>query len=289
MTKSCLNWVRNWVVGTVLLLGAMAQPSYAQLSASGTWGGTATGSANAAVITIPNVGQFSDLLGVPLRFIPSAANTGAATINVSSLGATAIQRPSSIGNVALSGGELQASEATCVIYTGTVFQLACNLDMTPIGGTVDLRGSATPRGTLVEDGSAVSRTTYAALFTVIGTTYGVGDGSTTFNLPDSRGTTFAALDGQGVNGLAGRMGATGGCTNSNTLGTLCGSQTHVQSLAELAAHTHTVPLQIQGKVTTDTVGNNSVSNANTTSASTGSSAAMPMLTPMLMGRRAIKY
>lgn len=56
-----------------------------------------------------------------------------------------------------------------------------------IGETVvSNTGNALP-GTLIEDGSAVSRTTYAALFSVIGTRFGPGDGSTTFNLPDKRG------------------------------------------------------------------------------------------------------
>lgn len=48
-------------------------------------------------------------------------------------------------------------------------------------------GSTAPTGWLICDGSAVSRTTYATLFSVIGTSYGTGDGSTTFNLPDMRG------------------------------------------------------------------------------------------------------
>ena len=52
-------------------------------------------------------------------------------------------------------------------------------------GTIVSYGSNTaPDGFLDFDGSAVSRTTYASLFSVIGTTYGTGDGSTTFNLPD---------------------------------------------------------------------------------------------------------
>lgn len=48
-------------------------------------------------------------------------------------------------------------------------------------------GSTAPTGWLVCDGSAISRTTYADLFTLISTTYGVGNGSTTFNIPDLRG------------------------------------------------------------------------------------------------------
>jgi microcystin-dependent protein len=59
--------------------------------------------------------------------------------------------------------------------------------------------STAPTGFLKANGAAVSRTTYAALFTAIGTTYGAGDGSTTFNLPDLRGEFPRGLDdGRGV-------------------------------------------------------------------------------------------
>lgn len=54
----------------------------------------------------------------------------------------------------------------------------------PTGALIDYAGSTVPDGYLVCDGSAVSRTTYANLFTAIGTTYGTGDGSTTFTLPN---------------------------------------------------------------------------------------------------------
>ena len=53
----------------------------------------------------------------------------------------------------------------------------------PTGGIVEYAGTTAPNGWLLCDGSAISRTTYADLFEVIGTTFGEGDGSTTFNLP----------------------------------------------------------------------------------------------------------
>ncbi len=56
-----------------------------------------------------------------------------------------------------------------------------------------------PAGWLIENGAAVSRTTYATLFAVIGVIYGAGDGATTFNLPDARGEFDRGLDlGRGV-------------------------------------------------------------------------------------------
>ena len=60
--------------------------------------------------------------------------------------------------------------------------------ITPVGAISIYGGAAAPAGWLLCNGAAVSRTvTYADLFAIIGTTYGVGDGSTTFNLPDLRG------------------------------------------------------------------------------------------------------
>lgn len=71
--------------------------------------------------------------------------------------------------------------------------------MVPTGSTQMFAGTSAPRGWLIADGRAVSRTTYAALFAVIGTTYGSGDGSTTFNLPDMRGVVVRGVDrGRGL-------------------------------------------------------------------------------------------
>jgi len=66
----------------------------------------------------------------------------------------------------------------------------CVEDALPIATSISGYWTTAPFGYLLEDGSAVSRTTYADLFVAIGTTYGTGDGSTTFNLPDSRGRTI---------------------------------------------------------------------------------------------------
>jgi len=86
--------------------------------------------------------------------------------------------------------------------------------------------AAVGSGWLVCDGSAVSRTTYAALFTAIGTTFGSGNGSTTFNVPDLLGRAIVG------------SGAGSGLT-SRSLAAKFGTETHALSTAELAAHTHT--------------------------------------------------
>lgn len=99
-----------------------------------------------------------------------------------------------------------------------------------ITGTIKLWGAAAaPSGYLLCDGSAVSRTTYAALFAVLGTTFGSGNGSTTFNLPDLRGR---APIGSGT-------GDAGGAT-AHALGSKTGTETHTLIETELPAHTHEV-------------------------------------------------
>lgn len=75
----------------------------------------------------------------------------------------------------------------------------------PPGMLAPYAGQTAPEGWLLCDGSAVSRTTYAALYAVIGTTYGAGNGSTTFTLPDLRGRVVAGANAS--NALASKAGA----------------------------------------------------------------------------------
>lgn len=73
------------------------------------------------------------------------------------------------------------------------------IEAMPVGGMIWWPTNTPPTGFLERDGSAISRTTYADLFAVIGTDYGTGDGSTTFNLPDDRGEFIRGWDhGRGV-------------------------------------------------------------------------------------------
>jgi hypothetical protein len=72
-------------------------------------------------------------------------------------------------------------------------------DFLPVGTSIQYAGPDVPTGFLKENGAEVSRTAYAKLFAAIGTFYGAGDGSTTFNLPDSRGEFIRGFDdGRGV-------------------------------------------------------------------------------------------
>jgi len=89
-----------------------------------------------------------------------------------------------------------------------------------IGAIVAYGGTLPPTGFLLCDGSAISRVTFSALFAVIGTTYGTGDGSTTFNLPNLKGRVPVGLDTSQ--------------TEFNTMGKTGGHK-------DLQAHTHTFP------------------------------------------------
>lgn len=95
---------------------------------------------------------------------------------------------------------------------------------TPTGAVIAFAGSAAPTGYAICDGSELSRSTYANLFAVIGTTYGSGDGSSTFNVPDLKGRTIVSYDA--------------GQTEFDALGETGGSNTHTLTSAELATHSH---------------------------------------------------
>ena len=95
-------------------------------------------------------------------------------------------------------------------------------------------GTTAPSGWVLCYGQAISRTTYADLFTAIGTTYGSGDGSTTFNVPDLRGRVVAGQDDMG-GASANRLTSP---INGDTLGASGGSESHTLTLSEIPAHTH---------------------------------------------------
>lgn len=98
--------------------------------------------------------------------------------------------------------------------------------LVPPGSLLMFAGASAPDGYLLCDGSAISRTTYNILFATIGTTYGVGNGTTTFNLPDFRG--------RGALG-----GGTGAGLTPRTVGGTGGAETVTLSTDEMPSHSHT--------------------------------------------------
>lgn len=105
----------------------------------------------------------------------------------------------------------------------------------PLGAVIDFAGATAPAGWALCSGQAISRTLYASLFALIGTTYGVGDGSTTFNLPDLTGRVTAMKEA-----VATRLTPTYFGGTSTVLGAVGGLESHALITAQLAAHSHGV-------------------------------------------------
>lgn len=125
--------------------------------------------------------------------------------------------------------------------------------LVPPGAVMSFAMNVPPTGWLSANGAAVSRTTYAALFAAIGTTFGAGDGSTTFNLPDMRGEFMRGWDnGRGVD-----SGRVFGSSQSD----------------DLKAHTHTTPIGFSGAGSSGGAGG--TSGFSSTSGSTGGTETRP--------------
>ena len=101
---------------------------------------------------------------------------------------------------------------------------AMQLQALPAGLVAAFAASTTPSGWLLADGQAVSRTTYSTLFSIIGTQYGTGDGSTTFNLPNLKGRALVELDSAQ--------------TEFDVLGETGGTKTETLTTAQMPSHTH---------------------------------------------------
>lgn len=202
---------------------------------------TTGGSADAYTFT-SNQSLTSLTDGFKIAFILSATNTGASTINVDSLGTKPLRTKTA---TALAAGEIvagcvytaayDAGNDEWLIHGGTInARLAA---LMPAGSVIPYAGSSAPTGYLLCYGQAVSRTTYADLFAVISTTYGVGDNSTTFNLPDLRGRVVAGQDDMGGSSANRLTGLTDG-VDGDTLAAAGGLESTTLTIAQMPAHDH---------------------------------------------------
>jgi len=114
--------IRRLLIAAALFLGLLA-PAQAQFADQASYAGTGAGTANAQTITLNNVGAYTQIVGVLVKYVPGATNTGSATINVNSIGGITVKKPSPGGFVNLSGGELVTGQTVVVMYDGTNFDL----------------------------------------------------------------------------------------------------------------------------------------------------------------------
>lgn len=152
--------------------------------------------------------------------------------------------------------------------------LDLNMGLAPIGAVLPFAGTSAPNLWLLCNGAAVSRTTYDELFSLIGTTYGAGDGSTTFNLPNLKGKIPVGLDASQ--------------TEFDTIGETGGEKTHQLTVPELPAHTHTVP-RLDSFATNGGSSNNTSQSGTQNSGSTGSDQAHNNLQPYIVLNYIIRY
>ena len=134
------------------------------------------------------------------------------------------------------GSDGQVLQANSAASVGVEWAEPSGGEGVPIGSVMSYAGSSAPSGWLLMYGQAISRTAYADLFAVLGTTYGNGDGSTTFNLPDLRGRVVAGLDNMGGSS-SNRLTSP---VNGDGLGNSGGSQSHTLSISQMPQHNHSI-------------------------------------------------
>jgi microcystin-dependent protein len=133
------------------------------------------------------------------------------------------------------------SVITAKIHDGAVTAAKLNASavsvLMPTGSIMPYAGAAAPTGYLLCNDTPISRTTYSALFALIGTTYGAGDGSSTFNIPDLRGRVIAGQDDMGGSSANRLTGLTGG-VDGDVLGGTGGEEGQTLTTSQLASHSH---------------------------------------------------
>jgi len=187
---------------------------------------TGTGTAY-AINSYQGFQSLSQLNGQVIAFTPHATNGATVTLNVDSLGAKPLR---SAPSTELPVGVLIQGTPYVALYNQAdqAFYLQGFYGspyLVPVGGLIDYTGAIAPNSAfVVPAGQSISRSTYANYFALVGTTFGSGDGSSTFNVPDLRGRVVAMLDSSAsiVNSATvypdgNTRGATGGSQSSQLL------------------------------------------------------------------------
>jgi microcystin-dependent protein len=238
-----INWAEGQAPSTVND-SARAMMAAASKYRDDIAGAIATGGTSTAY-TVASYQSFDTLAhmdGAMIAFTPHATNGATVTLNVDGLGAKPL-RLSPSGDELPAGTLILGTPYVATYYNSTaewILQaMTGSLYNIPLGGMLEYTGTTAPNSRFVLPfGQAISRTTYAAYYAMVGNTYGAGDGSTTFNVIDKRGRVSAGKDDMGAS-AASRITNGGSGITGTTLGNAGGAETVTLAIGNLPSHTHT--------------------------------------------------
>lgn len=237
---SAVNWAENMVPSAVNDSARAMMASVAKwrddISGTVTTGGTSTAY---TATSNQSFASLSAMNGQIITIIPHTTSGADPTLAVDGL--TAKQIRTATGVNVPTGTLVQGTPYQLVYYSSVgefiLMGFAANPYLVPVGAFLDYSASTAPNSSFVLPyGQAVSRTTYATYFTMVSTTFGIGDGSTTFNVPDIRGRVVAGLDNMGGSS-ANRLTNADDGLNGDTLGATGGGETQVLVTGNLPAYT----------------------------------------------------
>jgi microcystin-dependent protein len=225
---SNINWAEGMAPSAVNDSGRAMMASLAgyrdDIAGAIVTGGTST------ALTVTSYQVFDTLAhmsGHVIAFTPHTTSGASPTLNVDGLGAKALRQ---FPSVDMPAGVLVQGTPYVALYNNSdsswyLQNSQVNPYQIPLAGGLDYWGTTTPNSAFAfPAGQAISRTTYSALFAIMGTTHGSGDGSTTFNLPDKTGRVSAMKEASATRltstyfgGNSTSMGATGGLESNNVI------------------------------------------------------------------------
>jgi microcystin-dependent protein len=235
---STVNWAEGMAPSAVNDSGRAMMASTAAFR-DDIAGAIATGGTSTAY-TVTSYQVFDTLAhlnGQIIAFTPHTTNGATVTLNVDGLGAKPLR---SAPSVELPAGVLVQGTPYVALYNSSdaAFYLQgfySNPYSVPIGASIDYWGTTAPNSSFVlAYGQAISRSTYSTLFSLFSTTFGSGDGSTTFNVPDLRGRVVAGADAMG--GVAASR-LTDAVAGMDSLGDAGGAQSTTLVTANLPPYT----------------------------------------------------
>jgi microcystin-dependent protein len=257
---SAVNWAEGMAPSAVNDSARATMASVAKyrddLNGSITTAGTST------AYTVTSNQGLALTAGYMVAFVPHATNDATVTLNVDTLGAKPLR---SAPGVELSAGVIVEGTPYAATYYTTnsgewiLHGFFANPYIVPIGMMAPYVGTTAPNSNFVFPyGQAISRTTYSALFAITSTTFGTGDGSTTFNVPDIRGRAIFGKDDMGGT-AASRITTAGSSVDGTAVGASGGAQSVTVAQANLpnvnftvsissgqGSHSHSIAMQGSG-------------------------------------------